>query len=155
MIRSVSTDGSVYRDGSALLETGTPRIAEAIGWGAAVEWLSEIDFMEMHAHIKRLALMAFEGMNAIDGITVFSDPRRPDSNGTISFLHEGLSSEDLAMLLDEGGFALRTGQHCAQPLMDALGVASTNRISLWLYNTEEEIQSFLDHLRMVCERFGT
>ncbi len=155
MIRSVSTDGSVYRDGSALLETGTPRIAEAIGWGAAVEWLSEIDFMEMHAHIKRLALMAFEGMNAIDGITVFSDPRRPDSNGTISFLHEGLSSEDLAMLLDEGGFALRTGQHCAQPLMDALGVASTNRISLWLYNTEEEIQSFLDHLGMVCERFGT
>ena len=155
MIRSVSTDGSVYRDGSALLETGTPRIAEAIGWGAAVEWLSRIDFMEMHAHIKRLALMAFEGMNAIDGITVFSDPRRPDSNGTISFLHEGLSSEDLAMLLDEGGFALRTGQHCAQPLMDALGVASTNRISLWLYNTEEEIRSFLDHLGMVCERFGT
>ncbi len=154
MIRSVSTDGSVYRDGAALLETGTPRIAEAIGWGAAIEWLSKIDFTQMHDHIKSLAIMAFEGMTQIDGITVYSDPRRPGSSGTISFLHERIDSNDLAMLLDEGGFALRTGQHCAQPLMDALGVASTNRISLWLYNTEEEIRSFLDHLRMVCDRFG-
>ena len=58
------------------------------------------------------------------------------------------------MCIRDRGTALRTGQHCAQPLMDALGVASTNRISLWLYNTEEEIQLFLTHLRMVCERFG-
>ena len=154
MIRSVSTDGSVYRDGAALLETGTPRIAEAIGWGAAIDWLSKIDFDQMHDHIKALAMMAYEGMREIDGITLYSDPSRPGSSGTISFLHERIASDDLAMLLNEGGIALRTGQHCAQPLMDALGVASTNRISLWLYNTEEEIQSFLTHLRMVCERFG-
>ena len=108
----------------------------------------------MHDHIKSLAIMAYEGMAQIDGITIYSDPRRPGSSGTISFLHERIDSDDLAMLLDEGGFALRTGQHCAQPLMDALGVASTNRISLWLYNTEEEIRSFLDHLKMVCDRFG-
>ena len=108
----------------------------------------------MHDHIKALAMMAYEGMREIDGITLYSDPSRPGSSGTISFLHERIASDDLAMLLNEGGIALRTGQHCAQPLMDALGVASTNRISLWLYNTEEEIQSFLTHLRMVCERFG-
>ena len=154
MIQSVSTDGSIFRDGAALLETGTPRIAEAIGWGAAIDWLSKIDFNQMHDHIKSLAIMAFEGMSQIDGITVYSDPTRPESSGTISFLHERIDSDDLAMLLDEGGFALRTGQHCAQPLMDALGVASTNRISLWLYNTEEEVKSFLSHLRMICERFG-
>ena len=154
MIKSVSTDGSIFRDGAALLETGTPRIAEAIGWGAAIDWLSKIDFNQMHDHIKSLAIMAFEGMSQIDGITVYSDPTRPESSGTISFLHERIDSDDLAMLLDEGGFALRTGQHCAQPLMDALGVASTNRISLWLYNTEEEVKSFLSHLRMICERFG-
>ena len=154
MIKSVSTDGSIFRDGAALLETGTPRIAEAIGWGAAIDWLSEIDFNQMQDHIKSLAIMAFEGMSQIDGITLYSDPTRPESSGTISFLHERIDSNDLAMMLDEGGFALRTGQHCAQPLMDALGVASTNRISLWLYNTEEEVKSFLSHLRMICERFG-
>jgi cysteine desulfurase/selenocysteine lyase len=154
MIQSVSTDGSIFRDGAALLETGTPRIAEAIGWGAAIDWLSKIDFNQMHDHIKDLAIMAFEGMSQIDGITIYSDPTRPGSSGTISFLHERIASDDLAMLLDEGGFALRTGQHCAQPLMDALGVASTNRISLWLYNTEEEVKSFLSYLRMICERFG-
>ena len=154
MIRSVSTEGSSYRDGSAMLETGTPRIAEAIGWGAAVDWLSKIDFKEMHDHIKHLAITASNGMKEIDGIRVFSDPVRPESSGTISFLHERITSEDMAMLLDEGGFAIRTGQHCAQPLMDALGVLSTNRISLWIYNTEEEVKSFLSHLRMICERFG-
>ena len=154
MIRSVSTEGSRYRDGSAMLETGTPRIAEAIGWGAAVEWLSKIDFKEMHDHIKQLAIAASNGMEEIDGIRVFSDPARPESSGTISFLHERITSDDMALLLDEGGFAIRTVQHCAQPLMDALGVLSTNRISLWLYNTEEEVQSFLSHLRMICERFG-
>ena len=109
---------------------------------------------EIHSHINRIASWTAEQISEIDGITVYGDPTRGDSSGAVSFLHESIQSQDLALLLDEGGFALRTGQHCAQPLMDALGVASTNRISLWLYNTEEEIRSFLDHLRMVCDRFG-
>mgnify|MGYP005661482043 FL=1 len=80
MIRSVSTDGSVYRDGAALLETGTPRIAEAIGWGAAIEWLSKIDFTQMHDHIKSLAIMAFEGMTQIDGTVSYTHLTLPTNS---------------------------------------------------------------------------
>ena len=72
----------------------------------------------------------------------------------LSFLHEEIQSQDLALLLDEGGFAVRTGHHCAQPLMDALGVPSTNRASFWIYNTMEEAVAFIEHLKYVLDRFS-
>ena len=154
MIRRVSTEGTTFQEGHAMFETGTPRIAEAIGWGAAVEWLSQFDMREVHAHIHDIAEWTADQMLEIPGIRIFGDPSHPDSSGAVSFLHDSIQSQDLAFLLDEGGFAVRTGHHCAQPLMDALGVPSTNRASFWIYNTLDEAQSFVEHLKYVCERFA-
>ena len=154
MIRRVTTDGSTFQEGHAMFETGTPRIAEAIGWGAAVDWLSNFDMKEVHAHVHNLAHFASQEMSKINGIRIFGDPSRSDSSGAVSFLHDSIQSQDLAILLDEGGFAVRTGHHCAQPLMDALGVPSTNRASFWIYNTEEEVESFVKHLRYICDLFS-
>ena len=155
MIKTVSTNGSTFQEGHAMFETGTPRIAEAIGWGAAVDWLDKFDMVQVHSHINKIASWTAEKISEIDGITVYGDPTRQDSSGAVSFLHDSIQSQDLSILLDEGGFAVRTGHHCAQPLMDALGVPSTNRASFWIYNTMEEAESFVEHLSYVVERFST
>ena len=154
MIKTVTTEGSTFQEGHAMFETGTPRIAEAIGWGAAVEWLSQYDMQEVHSHINEIASWTAEKMKNIAGITIYGDPKLSNSSGAVSFLHSTIQSQDLALLLDEGGFAVRTGHHCAQPLMDALGVPSTNRISFWIYNTIEEAKSFVEHLEYVVNRFS-
>ena len=154
MIKTVTTDGSTYQNGNTMFETGTPRIAEAIGWGAAVEWLSQFEMRELHDHAHQIAAWTGREMNKIPGIKIYGDPHNKNSSGAVSFLHETIQSQDLAFLLDEGGFAVRTGHHCAQPLMDALGVPSTNRASFWIYNTQEEVESFISHLRFICERFA-
>ena len=154
MIKRVTTEGSTFQEGHAMFETGTPRIAEAIGWGAAVEWLDQFDMREVHDHINDVASWTAARMRDIPGIKIYGDPEREDSSGAVSFLHESIQSQDLALLLDEGGFAVRTGHHCAQPLMDALGVPSTNRASFWIYNTMEEAESFVEYLSQVVERFA-
>ena len=154
MIKTVTTDGSTYQNGHTMFETGTPRIAEAIGWGAAVEWLSQFEMKDIHNHVHQIASWTGREMNKIPGIKIYGDPDNKNSSGAVSFLHETIQSQDLAFLLDEGGFAVRTGHHCAQPLMDALGVPSTNRASFWIYNTQEEVESFISHLKFICERFA-
>ena len=154
MIKRVTTEGSTFQEGHAMFETGTPRIAEAIGWGAAVEWLDQFDMREIHDHINDVASWTAAQMREIPGIRIYGDPEMEDSSGAVSFLHESIQSQDLALLLDEGGFAVRTGHHCAQPLMDALGVPSTNRASFWIYNTMSEAESFVEYLGQVVERFA-
>ena len=154
MIKKVTTDGSTFKDGHAMFETGTPRIAEAIGWGAAVEWLEQFKMVDIHNHVHEIAAFAGKEMIKIPGIKIFGDPTNKDSSGAVSFLHDTIQSQDLALLLDQGGYAVRTGHHCAQPLMDALGVPSTNRASFWIYNTREEVEGFITHLKYICERFA-
>ncbi len=154
MIKTVTTEGSTFQDGHALFETGTPRIAEAIGWGAAVEWLNQFEMKEIHSHIHKISSWTSIEMKKIPGIIIYGDPERSDSSGAISFLHESIQSLDLALLLDEGGFAVRTGHHCAQPLMDALSIPSTNRASFWIYNTMDEAKLFIKHLKYIVERFA-
>ncbi len=154
MIKRVTTKGSTFQEGHAMFETGTPRIAEAIGWGAAVEWLDQFDMTEVHEHINDIASWTAKRMREIPGISIYGEPEREDSSGAVSFLHESIQSQDLALLLDEGGFAVRTGHHCAQPLMDALGVPSTNRASFWIYNTMAEAEAFIEYLLYVVERFS-
>ena len=154
MIKKVTTDGSTFKDGHEMFETGTPRIAEAIGWGAAVGWLEQFNMEDIHNHVHEIAAYAGKEMIKIPGIKNFGDPTNKDSSGAVSFLHETIQSQDLALLLDQGGYAVRTGHHCAQPLMDALGVPSTNRASFWIYNTQEEVEGFITHLKYICERFA-
>lgn len=153
MIKKVTTHGSTFQSGFAMLETGTPRIAEAIGWGAAVEWLSQFEMKDIHDHVHKIAAWTGNEMKKISGVKIYGDPDNKNSSGVVSFLHETIQSQDLAFLLDEGGFAVRTGQHSSQPLMNVLGVTSTNRASFWIYNTQEEAESFISHLRYVCDKF--
>ena len=152
MIETVSIHGSTYQKNEQKFEAGTPRIAEAIGWSEAIKWLNEIDIKSEHKRILESARWLAEQLREM-GMTVYG---RHDDNdaAVVSFLHPTMNSEDLAHLLDARGFAVRTGHHCAQPLLDRLEITGTVRASLYFYNTHEEVVSFVDYLKEILERFA-
>ena len=152
MIETVSIHGSTYQKNEQKFEAGTPRIAEAIGWSEAIKWLNAVDIKSEHKRILQSARWLAEQLRAM-GLTVYG---RHDDNdaAVVSFLHPTMNSEDLAHLLDARGFAVRTGHHCAQPLLDRLAITGTVRVSLYFYNTHEEVVSFVDYLKEILERFA-
>ena len=152
MIETVSIHGSTYQKNEQKFEAGTPRIAEAIGWSEAIKWLNEIDIKSEHKRILQSARWLAEQLREM-GMTVYG---RHDDNdaAVVSFLHPTMNSEDLAHLLDARGFAVRTGHHCAQPLLDRLEITGTVRASLYFYNTHEEVVSFVNYLKEILERFA-
>ena len=152
MIETVSIHGSTYQKNEQKFEAGTPRIAEAIGWSEAIKWLNAVDIKSEHKRILQSARWLAEQLRAM-GLTVYG---RHDDNdaAVVSFLHPTMNSEDLAHLLDARGFAVRTGHHCAQPLLDRLSITGTVRVSLYFYNTHEEVVSFVDYLKEILERFA-
>lgn len=154
MIETVTLEGSTFQKGPQKFEAGTPRIAEAFGWHASVKWLSKFDMKMVHHHVSNLAKITAKKMSSIPGIRIYGRHDLNTCSGVVSFLHDSIHAEDLAHLLDSGGFAVRTGHHCAQPLMEALGVSSTARVSFWIYNTVEEADAFIDYLTSIVERFG-
>ena len=154
MIESVTMEKSTFAKGPQKFEAGTPKIAEAIGFSAAAEYLSNFDMDEVQAHVRGLAMHVSSELKSDSGITVYGDHSIPDGSGVVSFLHESIHAEDLARFMDAGGFAMRTGHHCAQPLLAAYGVSSTNRVSFYLYNTMGEAAAFVEHLRYIVEKFG-
>ncbi len=154
MIVEVFKEYSTFQENEHKFESGTPRIAEAIGWSAAIKWMEELNFDVAHEHTLKLAKNAADGLKEIPGITVYGDHSRDDVSGVVSFLHESLHAEDLARMLDSMGIAVRTGHHCAQPLMRRLGVNATNRASFYFYNTLDESHTFVDSVKMIVERFA-
>ncbi len=154
MIKEVWLEKSTYQDAPHRFEAGTPKIAEAIGWGAAVKWLSQFDMEELSEHILGLARHTATEMAKIPGIKIYGNHEGDLGSGAVSFLHDTIHASDLAHFLDLGGFAVITGHHCAQPLMRRLGIASTNRASFYLYNTKEEADAFITHLKSVVERLA-
>ena len=154
MIETVTMEKSTFAKGPQKFEAGTPKIAEAIGFSAAAEYLSNFEMDEVQAHVRGLAMHVASELKSDPGITVYGDHSIPDGSGVVSFLHESIHAEDLARFMDAGGFAMRTGHHCAQPLLAAYGVSSTNRVSFYLYNTMGEAAAFVEHLRYIVEKFG-
>ena len=154
MIETVTMEKSTFAQGPQKFEAGTPKIAEVIGFSAAAEYLSNFDMDEVQAHVRGLAMHVASELKSDPGITVYGDHSIPDGSGVVSFLHESIHAEDLARFMDAGGFAMRTGHHCAQPLLAAYGVSSTNRVSFYLYNTMGEAAAFVEHLRYIVEKFG-
>ena len=152
MIETVSIRGSTYQKNEQKFEAGTPRIAEAIGWTEAIKWLNGIDIKSEHERILQSARWLAGQLREM-GMTVYG---RHDDNdaAVVSFLHPTMNSEDLAHLLDARGFAVRTGHHCAQPLLDRLQITGTVRVSLYFYNTHEEVVSFVNYLSEILERFA-
>ena len=152
MIETVSIRGSTYQKNEQKFEAGTPRIAEAIGWTEAIKWLNGIDIKSEHERILQSARWLAGQLREM-GMTVYG---RHDDNdaAVVSFLHPTMNSEDLAHLLDARGFAVRTGHHCAQPLLERLEITGTVRVSLYFYNTHEEVISFVNYLSEILERFA-
>ncbi|MAP59863.1 MAG: cysteine desulfurase [Euryarchaeota archaeon] len=152
MIETVSIHGSTFQSNEHKFEAGTPKIAEAIGWNAALKWMQEIDFKSEHKRLLEIARWLSEQLRSM-GMTVYG---RHDDNdaAVVSFLHPTMNSEDLAHLLDARGFAVRTGHHCAQPLLERLKISGTVRASFYFYNTREEAEAFVKQLSEILERFA-
>lgn len=147
MIKEVRFEGTVFNDPPHKFEAGTPNIAGFIGLGAAVDYLSSLGMHNIEAREQALLAHATEELSKVEGLRIFGDAR--EKAAVISFLVEGAHAHDLATLLDLEGVAIRSGHHCAHPLMHHFGVAATCRASLAFYNTHDEVEAFVAALRKV------
>lgn len=147
MIKEVRFEGTVFNDGPHRFEAGTPNIAGHIGLGAAVDYLSAIGMDAIEAREAELLAHATEELRKVDGLRILGEA--PDKAAVISFLVAGAHAHDLATLLDLEGVAVRSGQHCAHPLLQFYGVPATCRASFAFYNTHDEIERFVAALRKV------
>jgi cysteine desulfurase / selenocysteine lyase len=152
MIATVSTEGFEAGPLPARFEAGTPPIVEAIGLGAAIDYLSaHVDLDDVLRHEQNLANRARERMAEIPGIRL-TGPGGDRACGIVSFAVEGCAAQDIAVLLDLQGIAIRAGHHCTMPLHQHLGLSASCRASFYLYNTAEEADLFVDRLSEVVER---
>ena len=152
MIETVTLEGSTYQTNEHRFEAGTPKIAEAIGWNAALTYLGTLDLEQQHKRLLEIARHVAQELRSMD-MTVYGRHDDDDSS-VVSFLHPTLHSEDFAHLLDARGVAVRTGHHCAQPLLNRLGISGTVRASFYIYNTIQDAEEFLMHVRDILERFA-
>ena len=152
MIREVRFEGTVFNDGPHRFEAGTPNIAGHVGLGVAVDYLSAIGMDAIEARETELLAHATEALTAIDGLRILGTA--PEKAAVISFLVEGAHAHDLATLLDLEGVAVRSGQHCAHPLLQFYGVPATCRASFAFYNTHDEIERFAEAIRKVRRLLG-
>ncbi|RMH91020.1 cysteine desulfurase [Lysobacter pythonis] len=139
MIKQVSFEGTVFNDPPHKFEAGTPNIAGFVGLGAAVDYLAGIGMRHVQAREAELLAHATEALSAIEGLRIIGTA--PGKAAIISFLIDGTHAHDLATLLDLEGVAVRSGQHCAHPLLQFLGIGATCRASLAFYNTPEEVDA--------------
>jgi len=144
MIREVARDRITYADPPARFEAGTPPIIESVGLAAAIDYLNGLDRAAVRAHEHDLLTYAREGVRQFNWLRVIGDA--PGKASILSFEAEGMHAHDLATILDREGVAVRAGHHCAQPLMERFGVASTTRASFGLYNTRAEVDVMLEAL---------
>jgi cysteine desulfurase/selenocysteine lyase len=152
MIREVHLDHSTWNDLPYKFEAGTMNVAQAVGLGAAIDYLGELGMENVREHERRLGEYAYRRLSEIEGITLYG-PKK-DRTGLVSFSLPDVHPHDLSQLLDEEGIAIRSGHHCAQPLTRRLGVAATARASFYLYNTEEEVDALVEALERAREFFG-
>jgi cysteine desulfurase/selenocysteine lyase len=153
MIRQVRLEETTWGELPFKFEAGTQPIAEAVGFGAAIDYLSEIGLESIEQYEHELAAIALEQLAEIDGITLYGPPAERRA-GIVSFNVEGIHPHDVAQVLDLDGVAIRAGHHCCQPLMQKLGVAATNRASFYLYTVPEDVDRLLEGLHKVRKVFG-
>ncbi|MFY9716894.1 MAG: SufS family cysteine desulfurase [Thermoplasmata archaeon] len=156
MIREVHTDRVSYREAPARFEAGTPNVAGAIALGAAIDYLTSLGWEEIRSHGRTLQRKLFHDATARlgDQIRVFGPPDAADREPVLSFSLAGVHPHDIASLLDAEGVCVRAGHHCAQPLMERLGVSALTRASPYVYNTEAEVDRLFDALEKVVRLFA-
>lgn len=141
MIKEVSMEQTVFNDVPFRFEAGTPSVADTIGLGVALEYIKQIGMKDIIEYEDRLMDYATERLQAIEGVRIFGNSENKSS--CISFLVEGIHHLDLGTMLDMQGVAIRTGHHCAEPVMRRYDIEGTDRISFAMYNTIEEIDNFI------------
>jgi cysteine desulfurase / selenocysteine lyase len=153
MIQSVRLEKTTWGELPHKFEAGTAPMAEAVGLGAAIDYLSDLGFDAIAAHEHELAEYALGRLSELPWLTLYGPPADRRA-GIVSFNVEGIHPHDVAQILDMQGVAIRAGHHCCQPLMQKLGVAATNRASFYLYTVREEIDQLVDGLHIVRKVFA-
>jgi cysteine desulfurase / selenocysteine lyase len=154
MIASVDFDSATWNELPYKFEAGTPMVAEAVGLGAAVDYLSDLGMDRVRAHERALTAYMLERLAQVPGLRVVGPPEAERRGGLASFTIEGIHPHDVAELADRGGVCIRAGHHCAQPLMRCLGISATARASVGVYNEPADIDALVDALLAGREVFG-
>lgn len=149
MIADVFEDGVTFADVPHKFEAGTPSIADVIGLGAAIDWMSGLDRTAVMEHEKSLLDRATQGLSAMDGVRILGTAQ--EKGAILSFAADWAHPHDIAQILDRYGVAVRAGHHCAQPLMRRMGVSASARASFAVYNTPEDVDAFLSALNKARE----
>jgi cysteine desulfurase/selenocysteine lyase len=152
MIFEVTQDKVTYNDPPHRFEAGTPPIVQAIGLGAALEYMDSVGRERIAAHEAELKKYAHERLRAINSLRIFGDA--PDKGAIVSFELQGIHAHDVSMIIDRQGVAVRAGTHCAQPLLQRFGVTSTCRASFGMYNTLAEVDALAEALEKARKFFG-
>ncbi len=154
MISYVRRDGAVYAELPHKFEAGTVNAADAVGLSAALDYIEEIGWDTILKREEELTKYAFEGMMAVKGVHILGSTDYRQHHGILSFTLDQVHPHDIAAILADDHVAVRAGHHCAQPLLTHLGVRSSARVSLAFYNTEEDIDRFLDSLKSIRRKMG-
>jgi cysteine desulfurase / selenocysteine lyase len=153
MIETVRMEGSTYAPIPHKFEAGTPPIVEAVGLGAAVEYLGHLGMEAVHAHEQAVTAYALEGLATVPGITILGPTDATRRGGAIAFELDGVHPHDIAQVLDSRGIAVRAGHHCAKPAHARFGVQSSTRMSSYLYTTPAEIDALVEGLEYTRSYF--
>jgi len=152
MIKSVTFEKTIYNDLPYKFEGGTPDIAGAIGLGAAIDYVNSLGFDQITAHEEELLQYGTEALESIDGVQIIGTAAH--KAGILSFVMDAAHPHDIGTILDEQGIAIRTGHHCAQPVMQRFQIPATARASLAFYNTKEDIDALVKGIDRVLEVFS-
>jgi cysteine desulfurase/selenocysteine lyase len=154
MIETVTMESATYLDAPKRFEAGVPNMAQAVGLGAAVDYLNRVGLDAIHTHEVALTQKALEGLQAIQGLSVIGPKDLEMRGGVVSFAVEGIHPHDLGQALDQYGIAVRTGHHCAWPLMKRFKTVATTRASFYLYNDFEDISALVDGVERARKYFA-
>lgn len=153
MIREVHKYETTWNDLPYKFEAGTPNIADVVGFGAAIDYLTKMGIDNVRQHEIELTQYALEKMSKVKGITIYGTKDISKRGGVISFNFHDVHPHDVAHIIDREGVAIRSGHHCAQVLMERMNVAATNRASFYIYNTKEDVDKLVQSLDKVSELF--
>lgn len=154
MISTVTTESVTFNELPWKFEAGTPNIAGGIGLGAAIDYLSALGLESVYAHEQKILEYALGKLLQINGLEIYGPKDIKDRLAVISFNLKGVHPHDVAGILDEAGIAVRSGHHCAQPLMRRLGMDNTARASFYIYNSEEDVDALVDALKTAQKLFS-
>jgi cysteine desulfurase / selenocysteine lyase len=152
MIRRVRLEGSDWNELPWKFEAGTPSIAEAVGFGAAVDYLSATGMAAIHAHERYITGYALEALSEVEGLTLYGPPAA-QKGGVVAFTLKGVHPHDIAQILDQDGIAVRAGHHCAMPIHHKLNIPASGRASFYLYTLPEEVDKLVAGLNRVKKIF--